>query len=189
MQQDSPNAGGIRPNANIWSPWRMEYIESLGRGGECFLCGIRDNPQKDRENLVVWRGRRAMTVLNRFPYTGGHSLVSPMAHVGNMDELDDATVLEIMAMVRDVQKALAAALRAEGFNVGINIGRCAGAGLPGHLHVHVVPRWSGDTNFMAVLGDVRVIPDALVRLREKIVRAGEELGLPRLGGPGAAKER
>ena len=174
-------------NTNLWAPWRMEYIESLaGDGPDCFLCDIRDRPDRDAENLLIWRGRRCMTVLNRFPYTGGHSLIAPFDHVGDLGDVDDETVLEMMAMVRDVQRAVASALSAHGFNIGINVGRCAGAGLPGHLHVHVVPRWSGDTNFMAVFGDVRVIPDALSRVREKVLLAAGELGLPRL--PGAAPE-
>ncbi|HUT02114.1 MAG TPA: HIT domain-containing protein [Phycisphaerae bacterium] len=164
---------------NLWAPWRMEYIESLGGEQEgCFLCDLRDNPDGDEENLLLWRGRRSLTVLNRFPYTGGHSLIAPLAHVAGLADLDDATILEMMGAVRDVQRALSHALRAQGFNIGINVGRCAGAGLPGHLHIHVVPRWSGDTNFIAVFGDVRVIPESLRKLRERIRRAGEELGLP-----------
>jgi len=168
---------------NIWSPWRMEYIESLaGPEGGCFLCRARDEPAADAANYVLWRGRRAMAILNRFPYTGGHSLVAPLAHVAGLEDLDEPTLLEIFAMVRDLRAVLARAIRAEGFNVGLNLGRCAGAGLPGHLHVHIVPRWPGDTNFMAVLGDVRVIPVALGKLRTQLLEAGEELGLPKLGG-------
>jgi ATP adenylyltransferase len=119
-------------------------------------------------------------VLNRFPYTGGHSLVAPLEHVSSLGDVDARTMLEMMAMVRDAQEAIAGAIQAQGFNIGINVGRCAGAGLPGHLHVHVVPRWAGDTNFMHVFGDVRVIPDALEKLRDKIRRAADDLGLPRL---------
>ena len=168
---------------NIWAPWRMEYIESLREeDGGCFLCAAAGDPSADDENLVIWRGRRSFAVLNRFPYTGGHSLVAPLAHVAGLEDLDEPTLLEIFAMVRDLRAVLARAIRAEGFNVGLNLGRCAGAGLPGHLHVHIVPRWPGDTNFMAVLGDVRVIPVALGKLRTQLLEAGEELGLPKLGG-------
>ena len=175
--------------ANIWAPWRIEYIQSLGgEGNGCFLCDIRDKPACDEKNLLLWRGRLCLALLNRFPYTGGHSLVAPMRHVADLSDLDDATVLEMMAMVRDLPKAITGAIGAQGFNVGINIGRCAGAGLPGHLHIHVVPRWSGDTNFMAVFGDVRVIPDALDRLREKILAAAATLHLPALAsGDGPAE--
>jgi len=179
---DETNQSHCQPhpeqNANIWAPWRIEYIESLSKDGGCFLCEIRDDPDRDERNLVIWRGRRALTVMNRFPYTGGHCLIAPNEHQADLDGLDGPTVLEMMAMVRDVQKALAGAIAAQGFNVGINVGRCAGAGLPGHLHIHVVPRWSGDTNFMSVFGDVRVIPDALSNLRHKILAAAEKLGLP-----------
>lgn len=176
-------------STNIWAPWRIEYIQSLGgEGNGCFLCDIRDNPACDEKNLILWRGRRSLAVLNRFPYTGGHSLVAPMQHVADLSDLDDATVLEMMAMVRDLPKAIIGAIGAQGFNVGINIGRCAGAGLPGHLHIHVVPRWSGDTNFMAVFGDVRVIPDALERLREKILAAAAKLHLPVLAPAGQGRQ-
>jgi len=169
--------------ANLWAPWRIAYIESLKTGDDgCFLCDIRDRPEDDEDNYVVWRGRRSLAVLNRFPYTGGHSLIAPYAHVPGLGDVDDETILEMMAMVRDVQKALGRALHAQGFNVGMNIGHCAGAGLPGHLHVHVVPRWAADTNFMHVFGDVRVIPDALSEVRRKVLQAAEALGLPALPG-------
>ena len=168
---------------NLWAPWRIAYIETLSNDDEgCFLCALRESPGDDEANHVLWRGRRAMCVLNRFPYTGGHSLIAPYEHVPGLGDADDETVLEMLAMVRDVQTALERAIHAQGFNVGWNVGRCAGAGLPGHLHVHVVPRWGGDTNFLHVFGDVRVIPDALCELRRKILQAAEELHLPRLPG-------
>lgn len=165
---------------NIWAPWRMEYIESLsGPDDGCFLCHYRDNPQEDSENLVVWRGQNCFVVMNRFPYTGGHLLVSPLAHVASLSDLDRDTMCEIMEMTRDCQELLSKAVNAQGFNVGINVGRCAGAGLPGHLHVHVVPRWEGDTNFMPVFGDVRVIPQSLDRLYEQLISTCKEQNLPR----------
>ncbi len=161
----------------------MEYIESLSQDdGGCFLCRHRDQPQADRENLVLWRGRSSFAMLNRFPYTGGHSMVAPMAHVGEMNDLDEPTVLEMFHLLTAVRTVLGEAVGAEGFNVGINIGRCAGAGLPGHLHVHVVPRWSGDTNFLPVLGKVRVIPQALEDLYDTMQEAAGRLGLPDLPG-------
>jgi ATP adenylyltransferase len=165
---------------NLWAPWRTEYIQALSGGDEggCFLCRYRDEPRRDRKNLVLWRGRRTLTVLNRFPYTGGHSLVAPLEHVGELGDLDDRTLLELFAAVRDVPKVLAKAIGAEGFNIGINLGRCAGAGLPGHLHVHVVPRWGGDTNFMSILGDVRVIPQSLESLYSLLRQAARKLRLP-----------
>lgn len=165
---------------NLWAPWRMEYIDSLAQDNGCFLCRDRDDTGNDRGNLVLWRGKRCLAVLNRFPYTGGHSLVAPYEHLAGLEELDAPTMLELFRMVRDVQKALSEVVKAQGFNIGINIGRCAGAGLPGHLHVHVVPRWSGDTNFISVFSGARVIPVTLDSLYDELVRVGRELNLPAL---------
>jgi len=173
-------------NENIWAPWRLEYIHQLGEGGaDCFLCQYRDQPDQDAENLVLWRGRHCFAVLNRFPYTGGHTMVAPYAHVGALADLDAETMCEIMQMLADCQTVLEDALRAEGFNIGMNIHRCAGAGLPDHLHVHIVPRWSGDTNFMSVFGQTRVISTALHGLYVELTEAAERLGLPRAARPDA----
>jgi len=173
------NTDGNERNKNIWAPWRMEYIESLSDKVEgCFLCHHRDNPYMDTENLVLWRGLKCLAVQNLYPYTGGHMLVAPYDHVADMTSLDTETVVEMMAMVRDLQILLADVVKAQGFNVGINIGRCAGAGLPGHLHIHVVPRWNGDTNFLGVIGDVRVIPQSLEKLHQQLSDGSDRLGLP-----------
>ncbi len=163
----------------------MEYINTLVRPQEgCFLCRYRDEPKNDKKNLVLWRGPNTFAVMNRFPYTGGHCLVAPYAHVGDLADLDAPTMTEIMELLRDLQAGLQHAIRADGFNIGLNIGRCAGAGLPDHIHIHVVPRWSGDTNFMPILGGVHVIPDFLETIHEKISHAGRELGLPKFSAPG-----
>ncbi len=168
-------------NRNIWAPWRMEYIASLGGDDDgCFLCSNRDLPDDDEKNLVLWRGNKTFAVMNRFPYTGGHVLVAPYDHVADLDGLDADAMVEMMRFLRDLQTILTEALRAQGFNVGMNLGRCAGAGLPGHLHLHIVPRWSGDTNFMAVFGDVRVIPESLENLYRLLRTTGDELSLPNL---------
>ena len=158
----------------------MEYIDALHEqpGGECFLCRYRDRKDQDAENLVLWRGRRSFVVINRFPYTSGHSMVAPYDHVAELGDLDGPIVQEMFAFLRDLQQVLAGALHAEGFNIGINLGRCAGAGLPDHLHVHIVPRWKGDTNFMPVFGDVRVIPQSLQAIYGQLREAGQRLGLP-----------
>lgn len=159
----------------------MEYIEALNGPPDdgCFLCRYRDKPADDASNLVLWRGQYCMALLNRFPYTGGHCMVTPFRHVPDLTSLDPATMLEMMQMLRDLQATLAAAMKCEGFNVGMNIGRCAGAGLPGHLHAHLVPRWSGDTNFMAVFAQVRVIPQHLDAIYKLITEKAKELGLPK----------
>ena len=179
MMEEYPNTDRKR---NIWAPWRIEYINGLHDGSDdgCFLCRCRDEPDHDDQNLVLWRGVQCLTVLNRFPYTGGHCLVAPYAHLGNFDELDGACMREMMETGRDLQKLLAHTVRAGGFNVGMNIGRCAGAGLPDHLHIHIVPRWAGDTNFMAVLGEVRIIPQSLESLLCDLRQASDKLKLPQL---------
>ena len=147
--------------------------------GGCFLCRYNQEPHNDASNLVLWRGRDCMALLNRFPYTGGHCMVAPMGHVPDLASLEPRTMLEMMEMLRDLQITLAAAIKCEGFNVGMNVGRCAGAGLPGHLHAHIVPRWSGDTNFMAVLGQVRVIPQSLDAVYKLLAEKSRDLGLPK----------
>ncbi len=177
----SDETGSKERHDSLWAPWRMEYIDALDDGDDgCFLCRYRDEdtPQADARNLVVWRGPRTFVVMNRFPYTGGHMLIAPYEHVPSLDGMDAETLREIMEMLRDVQKILDATVHAQGYNIGMNIGRCAGAGLPGHLHLHMVPRWEGDTNFMTVLGGVRVIPEALETLYGKLRQTGQQLQLP-----------
>jgi ATP adenylyltransferase len=170
---------------NIWAPWRMEYLKTLGERREgCFLCDSRDEPERDRENLVLWRGEHGFCILNRFPYTGGHLLIAPYAHVPDLDALSPAAMVELLELARDAQAALREAISPDGFNIGWNIGECAGAGLPGHLHLHVVPRWVGDTNVVPILGGVRVIPEFLDTTWEKFRDAGQALNLPALSGAG-----
>ena len=166
---------------NLWAPWRMEYIHSLTNDEDpgCFLCQNWASPEDDRTHLMLWRGQAAMAVLNRFPYTSGHLLIAPCEHVAGLDDLGDEQMLELLAMTRDAQAVLQAAIQPQGFNVGMNFGRCAGAGLPGHLHIHVVPRWEGDTNFMPVLGQVRVIPQALDAMYDLLTRHSADMNLPK----------
>jgi len=180
MDGENDNSARQR-HSNIWAPWRIEYIETLAEeSGECFFCKYRDEPEMDADHLVFWRGERCFAMLNRYPYTGGHCMVAPLEHVGDFTSLDEATMVEIFRMLRDCQQALTHAIGAQGFNVGVNVGRCAGAGLPGHLHIHVVPRWQGDTNFMTVMTNVRVISQSLDKLYAQLCQAGEDLGLPQL---------
>ena len=169
-------------NKNLWAPWRMEYIQSLEEedSGGCFLCRYWSRPDEGAPNLVVWRGPTALAVLNRFPYCNGHVMVAPGRHVGSLDELEAGEMLELLCMTRDMQTLLKKAVNAQGFNVGMNFARCAGAGLPDHLHLHVVPRWEGDTNFMAILGQARVIPQSLQTVYERMRELSDELKLPRL---------
>ena len=128
----------------------------------------------DAEVHIVHRGDLAYVILNRFPYNNGHTLVCPNAHKAELDELTDAETAELMRTTGQTMSLLKKVMRPEGFNVGMNFGRVAGAGLPGHLHIHIVPRWSGDTNFMPVLADVKIIPQALEDLRELLAKARQE---------------
>jgi len=171
---------------NIWAPWRTDYINSLSSPEEdkgCFVCRARDG-EKPAAELVLWRGSRSLAMLNRYPYTGGHILVCPNEHAAEFSDLSAETMTEMMLLVCDTQAVLRQAVKAQGFNIGCNVGQCAGAGLPGHLHMHVVPRWPGDTNFMDVVGGVRMVPISLAELHKSIVQAAKKLKLPKLSPEG-----
>lgn len=143
----------------MYAPWRIDYIRQPKEDG-CFLCaGLAGD--HDRENLVVHRASRSVVVLNRYPYNNGHLLIAPHRHVAGLGDVQPEEHLEIMQIAAYCVDALRDLMKPEGFNVGFNLGLAAGAGLEDHLHLHVVPRWGGDTNFMAVLADTRVIPEAL----------------------------
>lgn len=147
----------------LWAPWRLAYVAAAkppGEGDDCFICrGLAESD--DRKNLIVFRGERCAVVLNRFPYNNGHLLVAPQAHKGKLAELTADETLEIMETVRRMTALLDELMHPDGYNIGLNLGRAAGAGLPGHLHWHVVPRWFGDTNFMPVVSDTKVISQSL----------------------------
>ena len=165
---------------NIWAPWRMEYLRSLEqqtRHVGCFLCHYWQHPKHDAVNFVVWRNDLVMVVMNRFPYTAGHLLIAPAAHQGDLLALGADVLTALQMATQDAVKVLTATVKAQGFNVGYNLGRCAGAGLPDHLHAHVVPRWNADTNYMTVVGGVQVIPDGLEATYEQLVQAADHLGI------------
>lgn len=153
----------------LWAPWRLEYVSTADEQEGCVFC--RAAGGDDAEHLVVHRGGLAFVLLNKFPYASGHLLIAPYRHGVNFDDLDDATALEIHRLGAAGLAALRAVYGPEGFNVGWNIGRIAGAGIPGHGHLHVVPRWSGDTSFMPVLADTKVLPEHLVATRERLAAA------------------
>ena len=165
---------------NLWAPWRIPYIRDIEKTDGCFLCHDFAHPEADAENLVVWRTERSLVVLNRFPYNNGHLLVAPARHIADLDETSEEEMLELVKLVRESQRALSMTVHPHGFNVGLNFGRCAGAGLPGHMHIHVVPRWNGDTNFMSVCGDTDVVSQSLQDLQAELKRASTEHGLPAL---------
>ena len=155
----------------LFAPWRMEYIGAAPEPG-CLFCRVESAPTADdSRNLVVWRAPAALVMMNRFPYNNGHLLVAPLAHVGDLTLLADAQSLALMRAVQRSLEVVRGVMAPEGFNVGANIGRAAGAGIPDHVHVHIVPRWNGDTNFMPVLGEVKVINEHLERTREKLAAA------------------
>lgn len=150
----------------LWAPWRMKYILS-GKEPACIFCPGEDR-SRDAERLILFVGERSLAMMNRFPYNNGHLLVAPLRHVSGLDLLDESELQDLLVMVRKSVEVLKRAMNPEGFNVGLNLGRVAGAGVEEHLHFHVVPRWSGDTNFMTILDDVRVIPEHLQRTYEKL---------------------
>lgn len=164
---------------NLWAPWRIKYIQGLSGQSDCFLCDYFATPQQDKDNLVLWRTEHAFVVFNKFPYNNGHLLVAPARHIASFDDASDAEMLTLMKLVRDCQKALSLTIQPHGFNVGINFGRCAGAGLPDHVHIHVVPRWNGDTNYMHVCSDTDVISQGLDELYDKIIEVSQKENLPR----------
>jgi ATP adenylyltransferase len=145
----------------LWAPWRSEFVGSLSSDQSCFLCAVAAKPESDAENFVLLRGKRCFAILNRYPYNTGHLLVSPYEHIANLSDLDEQTQLEMHGMTVRLIASLKIAMNAGGYNVGYNLGRAAGAGVEGHLHEHIVPRWAGDTNFMPVIADVKVLPHDL----------------------------
>ena len=150
----------------LWAPWRLEYVTQADELTGCPLCA--EAAGEVGETLVVHRGTSAFALLNKYPYSSGHLILAPYAHVGELDELGDETALELHRLSVDALEALRALYRPAGFNLGWNIGRAAGAGIPEHAHMHVVPRWNGDTSFMPVLGDAKVIPEHLLETRDRL---------------------
>lgn len=165
-------------NAALFAPWRMEYIRSLEKPRDegCFLCAAAEADEAQRRAcLVLWSTPSTVVVMNRYPYINGHLLVAPRAHKADLEELTPEEHLDLSLQTAECARLLRRAVSAQGFNVGINVGRCAGAGVPGHLHQHIVPRWGGDVNFMAIVGEVRIIPQAISQLYEELQRVRGEL--------------
>jgi ATP adenylyltransferase len=153
-------------NRPLWAPWRIEFIRSE-KDNTCFLCDNgRINPDSQEEALVVYRGKTCFVIVNRYPYNSGHMMVSPYRHIGDIEKLTAEERHELMDLCVDCKKVLKAAMSPDAFNVGFNLGNAAGAGLAEHLHMHIVPRWNGDTNFMPVLADTRCVPEAIEKTAE-----------------------
>ncbi len=154
---------------HLWSPWRFKYIASADREEECVLCRI-DAEHKDAENYVVHRASLNFVVLNLFPYTSGHLMIVPYEHRASLAEVGEATTNEMIELAKRAQLALETEYHPDGFNIGMNLGRSAGAGVADHLHLHVVPRWSGDANFVSIVGETRVLPEDLSATYQKLKR-------------------
>ncbi|HSG42392.1 MAG TPA: HIT domain-containing protein [Anaerolineales bacterium] len=152
---------------HLWSPWRMKYLEGNKKEEGCVFCKAQEMPDS-AENLIAYRSERAYVILNRYPYTSGHLLVNPYQHVTTLEELDSDTRAEMMELASRCTTVLKSIYKPQGFNVGVNMGAAAGAGVPEHIHLHVVPRWSGDTTFMTTLGKTRVLPEELETTYERI---------------------
>ena len=170
---------------HIWSPWRYKYIASVDARQGCVFCIARDEGRdreephpgveeplrgetRDRENLVLHRAGLNFVILNLFPYTSGHLMIVPYDHVGSLESLSDAATAEMMELAKAAQKALKAEYKPDGFNIGMNLGRSAGAGVADHIHLHVVPRWVGDGNFVSVIGETRVLPEDLLTTYDRL---------------------
>ncbi|MCX8068962.1 MAG: HIT domain-containing protein [Thermodesulfovibrionales bacterium] len=151
---------------NLWAPWRMEYILSA-KPTECIFCA-KPKEDKDRDNLILFRGKDAFIIMNKYPYNNGHLMVVPYLHTSSFDGLTLSELHALMEMTKFTVDCLKKAFRPEGFNIGINIGVVAGAGIEEHLHIHVVPRWGGDSNFMAVTAEIRVIPEHILETYDKL---------------------
>ena len=162
----------------LWAPWRIKYIQTLERSEDCFICSSHKESGKDKENLLLWRTEHCLVIFNKFPYNNGHLLICPIRHIPDLAQATDEELLEIMKLVVQCQEVLTEAIKPHGFNVGMNFGRCAGAGLPGHMHIHIVPRWDGDTSFMAVCSDTDVISQSMNELYEMLSAISSEKNLP-----------
>ena len=159
----------------LWSPWRMAYVENSKPVDGCVFCNRPAQPDGP-ENLIVARGQRAYVILNLFPYTSGHVMIVPFAHRSSLEMLEAGTRAEMMELMTHAVEILRAVYHPQGFNLGANIGELAGAGIAEHVHLHVVPRWAGDTNFMTALGDTRVIPESLVETYRRVREGWEQWG-------------
>ena len=160
----------------LYAPWRMAYIRKFCRKEEsgCFLCRAA-REENDSENLVVYRGESCFVILNRYPYNNGHLMIAPYRHIGDLLDLSESESSEIMKLLKISIKALRGEYKPDGFNIGVNLGRAAGAGLEDHIHFHVVPRWIGDTNFMPILSETKVVPEALKESWERLRKRFENL--------------
>lgn len=161
---------------NLWAPWRYVYIRG-NKDKECFFCKMLEE-NKDSENYIIYRGKFNFIVLNKYPYSPGHLMVVPYSHIGQLSDLRDDASLEFINLIDYSIRLLKAAFEPQGFNVGMNIGKVAGAGVEDHIHAHIVPRWIGDSNFITVIGETRVISEALEETYQKLIDAIQNKNIP-----------
>jgi ATP adenylyltransferase len=165
----------VVPVERLWSPWRNEYINATGadntQPGVCIFCEAQKNPARDEETFVIYRGARNFIILNLYPYISGHMMIAPYAHIGELDSAGKEETDELMDLTKRCQATLREVYRPQGFNIGMNLGRAAGAGIADHIHMHIMPRWAGDTNFMTSIGETRVLPEDLPTTYRKISEA------------------
>lgn len=154
----------------IWSPWRYRYVADASKDDRCVFCRALE-ANDDKQTLIVHRAEKNFIILNRYPYTSGHVMIVPYAHSADLVATPPEVLTEMMVLAQRVQKALADTYHPEGYNLGMNLGRAAGAGITGHLHLHVLPRWSGDSSFMTVIGETRTEPEELTRTYERLRKA------------------
>jgi len=155
---------------HLWSPWRYQYIQSAQPAASCIFCD-KAAANEDEKNLIVYRARHNFIILNLYPYTSGHLMIAPYQHVATVSEASDDTLQEMILLARDAERHLRAIYRPHGFNMGMNIGEAAGAGVAGHIHLHVLPRWTGDANFLSTVGETRVMPEDLSVTWSKLTAA------------------
>lgn len=155
---------------HLWSPWRYRFVQKQLANDGCVFC-VKPGEESDEENLIVHRAEHNFVILNLFPYTTGHLMVVPYAHVSSLEAVDDAVLAEMMALAKSAQAKLSAIYRPHGFNLGMNLGESAGAGIAAHIHLHVLPRWVGDSNFMTTVGETRVMPEDLSDTWKKLREA------------------
>ena len=158
----------------LWAPWRIKYLLALGKKERgCVFCKI-GRQKKDRQNYIFLRSQHAFSVLNIYPYNNGHALVIPCRHAGDFSKLSMEEKMDLMILMESTKSLLDHVLKPQGYNIGLNLGRVAGAGFPGHLHIHVVPRWRGDANFMPIVANTKVMSQSLAVLYGKLVKAGRK---------------
>jgi ATP adenylyltransferase len=155
----------------LWTPWRSTYMEAKKEPGRCIFCEAAGDPAADESNLVVFRAQHCFVILNRFPYTSGHLMIVPYEHVPKLSGMSRNAAIELMDVARRTEEILESSYRPDGLNIGMNVGAAAGAGIAEHTHLHMLPRWSGDANFMTTVAHVRIIPEALEDTYRKLSRA------------------